>query len=212
MRVAPDGGVSVSAPNFVSKAEIVRFIEERREWVEKATARSAERRETTPCDDIRDGGSIRLLGKSVPIKVNAGTGNSVVVRDGVFNIVCKDPSDEKQLAGAVLAWQRRAAKDYLSDITRQYLPIFAPYGVKMPTITIKRMTSRWGSCNSRDGRVNYNLQLIGVPRECAEYVVLHELTHYINGSHDRAFYAFIERYMPDWKKRKKLLNSVTLSK
>ena len=69
------------------------------------------------------------------------------------------------------------------------------------------MTSRWGSCIPSRCKITINKNLIYSPFECLEYVVLHEVAHLIEANHSKNFYAIIEKVMPDWKTRKKLLNN-----
>ena len=68
------------------------------------------------------------------------------------------------------------------------------------------MTSRWGSCNTRTKKINLNLQLVRYPLQCLEYVILHELAHLRVHGHGADFKAILDRFMPDWKTRRKLLN------
>ena len=68
------------------------------------------------------------------------------------------------------------------------------------------MTTRWGSCNSRKGYINLSLNLIEKAPDLVEYVVLHELAHLIYPHHQKSFYDFIAKLMPDFKAREKQLN------
>lgn len=101
--------------------------------------------------------------------------------------------------------ERREAMAYLMPMVERWYPAVASHGVSMPHVTVRRMSSRYGSCSVGRGRITLASILVDVPRECAEYVVLHELTHFLYPNHGREFYAFIEKYMPDWKQRERLL-------
>ena len=72
------------------------------------------------------------------------------------------------------------------------------------------MKSRWGSCIRNKGKITLNLKLIHTPIDCIDYVVLHELMHFVNKNHDKAFYNLIEKHMPEWKNFKMLLNGINL--
>ena len=65
------------------------------------------------------------------------------------------------------------------------------------------MKTRWGSCNSRSGHLNFNLKLLDMPAECLDYVVVHELCHLWEPNHSKAFWAHVERVYPDWKRVRK---------
>lgn len=73
-------------------------------------------------------------------------------------------------------------------------------------IRIRDMKSRWGSCISTRKIITYNLQLAFQPLPIIEYVVLHELAHIPYPNHQKEFWNFVEKFIPDWRERRKLLN------
>jgi hypothetical protein len=106
--------------------------------------------------------------------------------------------------------EKEEAAKILLPLCREIYPIVEAYGIAYPVITLRRMTSRWGSCQPTKGRITLNTRLTEVPQSAAEYVVLHEFAHFIHPNHSRQFYGFIETYMPDWKERKKGLERINL--
>ena len=80
----------------------------------------------------------------------------------------------------------------------------AKMGVTYGTISIRQQATRWGSCSSR-GNLNFNWTLILTPEPLQDYVVVHELAHIRHKNHSPAFYAEVERYLPDWRQRQTLL-------
>ena len=80
-------------------------------------------------------------------------------------------------------------------------------GRRAKGFSVRDMKTRWGSCNTRTGHLNFNLKLLDLPQECLDYVVVHELCHlWVNG-HSKAFWAHVERAYPDWRRvRKELRN------
>ena len=74
-------------------------------------------------------------------------------------------------------------------------------------IRIHPMKTRWGSCNCKKGTLNFNLYLVDQPIECIEYVVMHEFAHFVHPDHSPAYHALMTHLLPDWKARKKILNS-----
>jgi len=81
----------------------------------------------------------------------------------------------------------------------------AMIGVKAHEWGVKAMKTRWGSCNTVKKRIWINLYLIHKPRICLEYVLVHELVHLLEASHNKRFYAFMTEFMPDWKAHRQLL-------
>ncbi len=97
---------------------------------------------------------------------------------------------------------RRELKMQLQRCIDKWEPVM---GVKSAGFTIKKMKTRWGSCNVKSHHLNFNLLLAKVPPECAEYVVVHELTHLLEPSHNARFWALMEHYLPGSKKLRKQL-------
>ena len=77
--------------------------------------------------------------------------------------------------------------------------------IPYPTLTIRKMTTRWGVCNTKSKRVTLNLELIKRPIFCIDYVIMHELSHLIHANHSKEFWALVEENCPDYKKAKKIL-------
>ncbi len=89
-----------------------------------------------------------------------------------------------------------------TQVTADLLPRLAPYKAAMPQVKLREMTSRWGSCAYKKGQITLNTRLYHAPRECLEYVALHELCHFVHPDHSPAFHALMASLMPDYKSRK----------
>ncbi|MGN0721015.1 MAG: M48 family metallopeptidase [Anaerovoracaceae bacterium] len=96
-----------------------------------------------------------------------------------------------------------------TEILDEVYPAFIPYGIARPKVRIRTMKSCWGSCLVNKGIITLNRKLLMKPRECIEYVVVHELCHFVHPNHSKQFYGFMEQFMPDWKERKRRLNEGT---
>lgn len=79
-------------------------------------------------------------------------------------------------------------------------------GVHASGWTLRDMKTRWGSCTVDTGRIRLNTRLVFYPEECLEYVIVHELCHLIEPSHNQRFRNYMSAFLPDWKERKKKLN------
>ena len=87
-----------------------------------------------------------------------------------------------------------------------WYPIIEKYGISKPSVFIRKMATMWGSCSLKRGAVIFNLYLLKARVACIDYVVLHELTHFLYPNHSKQFYDFLSNYMPDWKERKRVLD------
>lgn len=89
-------------------------------------------------------------------------------------------------------------------------PYFQKRGVKYPKIRFRRMVSQWGNCRSDKGILTFNINLMYAPKECIEYVVLHEFAHFLQPNHSSKFYDELTKVCPDWKIRKNKLKEIHL--
>lgn len=106
-----------------------------------------------------------------------------------------------------LAALENCKKAFARRIYGHFIAKFAPtVNRKINRVVVRKMTTRWGSCNSRKGYINLSLNLIEKAPDLVEYVVLHELAHLIYPHHQKSFYDFIAKLMPDFKAREKRLN------
>ena len=88
-------------------------------------------------------------------------------------------------------------KDQFGEIMAEIYPLFQKYGVAQPTLRIRDMDTRWGSCLSKKGIITLNKRLLEAPRSCIEYVVMHEFCHFIHPNHSKQFYGFLAMLMPE---------------
>lgn len=108
-------------------------------------------------------------------------------------------SENRLVTPEQLAW----LKERISYYAAKWEPVM---GVHCVRFTIRDMKSRWGSCTIQKRTIRINLQLAKKPEECVEYVVVHELTHLLEASHNKVFHAYMKQFLPDYKEREKLLN------
>lgn len=122
-----------------------------------------------------------------------------------------DSSDGRKFDGEIyapgLGALENCKKAFARRIYGHFIAKFAPtVNRKINRVVVRKMTTRWGSCNSRKGYINLSLNLIEKAPDLVEYVVLHELAHLIYPHHQKSFYDFIAKLMPDFKAREKRLN------
>lgn len=97
-------------------------------------------------------------------------------------------------------------KMVFNEIVEELYPLFQKYGVEKPLLRSRDMETRWGSCLTKKEIITLNKWLLEAPGNCIEYVVMHELCHFMHPNHSKHFYAFLSMLMPDWKERKQFLD------
>lgn len=207
LRIKPEGEVLVSANNSVPTDFIDAFIEKKQRYIFSVLSRYEEKKKLFQAVPKRyvSGESYDLLGKSLRLKVEANKEENVYT-DGVYIFLkVKDKDDFRHKEIMMSKWLKQYQTTVFEELLQEKYLLFEKYGVTYPTLKIRNMTSRWGSCQPQKGIITLNSKLIEAPRNCIEYVILHELVHFIHLNHSRQFWDFVAMMMPDWKERKEEL-------
>lgn len=115
--------------------------------------------------------------------------------------------EKRQMEGEPDEAEQQRRRQLLEEEVQRLVAKWEPViGVQASGITIRRMKTRWGSCNVRTHHININLALYGKPPECLEYVVVHELVHILEPSHNHVFWGYMTQFYPDWKRVRGYLN------
>ena len=208
LRVHADGSVTVSAPRSVSLGEIETMLRQRASFLLGALDRFAELEERAPRNPAyEDGDTMFLLGRPLRIAVERGNRNRAEQRGDALIVTVRAPEDRETREKAVHAFLRDQCLTVTAALCRDIQERLSPLGVPLPEIRVRSMTSRWGSCKPSAARVTFARQLIEAPLPCVEYVVWHEMIHFLHPDHSPAFYSDLAAFLPDWKERKILLNS-----
>ena len=193
--------VEVTAPYRVPEYEIYRFIESKKSWIYKVYLRGMEERNTML---YRGGDEFYVFGERYHLSIDTGK-DSISIANRDIHLTYHDDDKEKQLAYLYKYFDREVFKQSCLALDK-YRAILDDYHYpKMPEITVKRMKSRWGVCYTRQNRIAMSSYLIHYPIECLEYIMVHELTHFVVPNHSKRFYEIVGNYMPDYKKRNELL-------
>lgn len=209
LRVRRDGSVAVSAPARVPLAQVRAFVESREDWVRSARAQALAR-QAVRAQSLRDGGTTRLLGKTLALSVEKDlpSGSAPHATRTAGTVVAHVPRDDAGPANVDLALQtlwRATLQEVLPPLFERYE---GQMGVRCTGVLLRIMTSRWGSCNVRTGRITLNLELACHPASSAESVVAHELCHLLEPSHNARFHALMDGFCPWWRDAKAELNSL----
>lgn len=210
LRVRPDGTVRLSMPARVSEAEALAFLRDRRDWVDQCLARQreAKKRETSRW---QEGATVEVLGQPLELAAERveGLKRASVCRAGdrlILRLPAGLASDEEAslVERLVRSWATARLKEALPGIVGRHAK---EMGVSPTALRVRRMTSRWGSCNVRTGAITINAELALRPRAFLESVVVHELCHLLDPHHDARFHALQDRFDPTWRDQRAYLNA-----
>lgn len=132
-------------------------------------------------------------------------GEALFCRDGRLYFYTLTPDDFVHKQQLYESWQKIQAGILCGQLSRQYYPPFQEMGVAYPTIKIRKMNSRWGSCTPQKQKITFNSLLFEQPTDGVVYVVVHEFAHFIHPNHSKAFYELVGQVLPDWRRRKACL-------
>lgn len=210
LRVRPDAVVLVSANRTVSYEYIEQFVREKAPWIIQKIKYFEEKRSSIEMRKYITGEIISFLGRQYSLKVIWAKKREEVIldHDKVFLFV-KDESDFARKEKLIKAWYKEeASRLFLHSMERVY-PKIAGFGIKKPTITVRSMKTRWGSCSINKQKITLNSELVKTTEACIDYVVLHELAHFRYRKHDAQFYRFLEELMPGWKEQRNFLKKLS---
>ena len=200
--------ISLSVPEQVPQEWIEKFLYERTSWIDEQITKYKKSSGYNNLTSIRNGSSTQFLGKDMRIYKEASLINDVQVDEKKVTLYLKDVQNEDLAQKVFSKWWRITAADiYQQIVDNLYDSIFKKYDVAKPTISIKKMKTLWGSCTPAKSKITLNEYLLKADIRCIQYVVLHELTHLLYPNHSSQFYDFLTVQMPDWKERKKRLDT-----
>lgn len=207
LRIHRDGSVFVSAHPAISVERVDAFVAGKGGYIRSAQKRFQEMAQYAPQPKrYVSGETFYLLGRGVRLSVEKNV-RDTIWNDGVYlHLQTKDPDDFSKKQGLVTAYLDEQCHAVFSEILSEIYPIFQKYGIPMPALRIRNMETRWGSCLAQKGIITLNKRLLEAPRHCIEYVVMHELCHFLHPDHSKRFYTFLTTLMPDWRERKSILD------
>ncbi|KTD55364.1 M48 family metallopeptidase [Legionella quateirensis] len=205
----PDGLVKVSAPLRYSDRLIRQHLQEKCEWIRAQRERIRERSSFKE-ENLQTGETIAFQGKNYLLIIEEHHGPSKITVDGELIHFFTQPHTTLNQKQIVLdRWYRREMESLLPELIKHWETII---NVRITEWGIKKMKTRWGSCNTRARRIWLNLNLIKKPLVCLEYVLVHELVHLLEASHNKRFYALMTQFMPQWREYQYILEGKASAK
>lgn len=202
----PIGVVKLSAPLHIDDEVIRKFIISRVPWIKKQKLRFESKEVIV--DKVYISGELHpYFGQDYPLKVIYQSSNrtKVEINNGVINIYVPEGSIVEKIEFVLQEWYRKQLKEAISPVIEKYERIM---GVNVESWGIKKMKTRWGTCNTKDKRVWINLELAKKSPQCLDYIVVHEMAHLIERGHGDRFKAIMDKYYPNWRIVKAELNGM----
>ena len=205
----PDGKVRVSAPESMSDNAIRMAVIKRIPWIKKQKHEFATQPRQTNREMV-SGECHYLWGRSYRLNLieQQGRHQAIVAAGNKINLMVSPGTLTEHKERTLNEFYRNELKTCVGKLIDKWQDTL---GVKPAFIGIKKMKTKWGSCNTQDKRIWLNLELAKKAPECAEYILVHELIHLLERKHNERFMAYMDKWMPDWRERRDLLNKSPLA-
>ncbi|MCD2146515.1 M48 family metallopeptidase [Gordonia paraffinivorans] len=204
----PLGRVRVAAPNRLDDDQVRLAVIQRLPWIKRQRdkLRSAERQSER---EMITGESHYVWGIRRRLKVVERPGRAHFELDGerlVLYVPADTPPDKRRIY--LDQWYRDQLRQEIPDLIAKWEQTL---DVTVPKWTIRRMKTKWGSCNRETRHIWFNAELAKKHPDCLEYIVVHEMTHYFERNHGERFTSLMDQHLPDWRSRREQLNAAPLA-
>lgn len=203
--VLPDKTVKAVAPENADLDKIIEKVSKRASWIIKQQNYFTQFYPKETARKYVSGETHRYLGRQYLLKIQKSDKEEVKLKGRNLIIYTLQKDNSKHIEKLLYAWYKSHAQIKFEKIIDNCLVKLSKYDIVKPEFKIKKMKSRWGSCNTSKKQVLLNTELIKAPTHGIEYVIMHELCHLKYPNHDKKFYGFLDVVMPDWKQRKERL-------
>jgi predicted metal-dependent hydrolase len=199
----PAGRVHISAPAGTNVETIRMFAISKLDWIRQRQAALRGQEREAPREYI-ERESHYVWGKRLLLRVvDVGDGPSVVFthRHLVLNVRQRTEFERKH--AIVARFYRDQIKATVPNVVSEWAPRL---GVEVKRFYVQQMKTKWGSCNPATQTIRLNTELSKKPKECLEYVVIHEMVHLLEPTHNARFVALMDRSIPQWQHTRQILN------
>ena len=202
LRINHDGSIVVSANRFVPIDAVERFILSKREAVLKRIEKNSLKIGVpVSVGNYESGRKIRIFGEEKTLYILSGD-ESLSVDGNKLVVTLKNPTDKWCVNSCCDRLLNRLLRSELLQMSFDAHKKLKEYDISFPEIKIRKMISCWGICRPGKCEITFSSALLHVPRECAEYVVMHEFVHFLEPNHSKGFYLKLDAFMPDWRLRR----------
>ena len=202
-RAKEDGIVHVSANSRATVAQIEKFLIERADFFLAGFEKIKNREQRSEINTS----SANWLGKNYPVRIIENSRECAVIDETEIRVFTRLTHDPEYILSLVQKAVSARFCALLGELNTEVRETLKASGLKPPPtrITVKDMSSRWGSCSYTRGHISMNIRLAAYPRETVLSVLWHEYAHYWHHDHSKNFYAFVLRFFPEYYKWNGLL-------
>jgi hypothetical protein len=192
----PTGRVRISAPKRMRLDTIRLFAISKLDWIKQQQTKLREQERETPREYV-ERESHYVWGKRYLLTVSeSDEPPSIEVKHSRMFLRVRPRTYQDKRKALVEEWYREQLKEAVAPLLARWQPLL---NVRVERFFVQRMKTRWGSCNPDTCSIRLNTDLARKPRACLEYLVVHEMVHLIERTHNARFVAMMDRAMPQWR-------------
>lgn len=204
----PSGRVRIAAPLRMNMDTIRIYAISKLGWIKKQQKKFREQEREAPREYLYKEGHY-FLGKRYLMKiVEHDAPPFVLLKHNTIMLYVRPNTDIPKRQAIMDEWYRQELKELAPPIITKWEKVM---DVSINELGIKKMKTKWGTCNREAKRIWLNLELAKKPVHCIEYIIVHELAHLLERSHNDKFVAYMDNYLPEWKHLKSELNQLPVS-
>lgn len=199
----PTGRVRISAPKRMRLDTIRVFAISKLDWIKQQQTKLRAQERETPREYV-ERESHYVWGKRYLLTVSeSDEPPSIDLKHSRMLLRVRPRTDEDKRKALVEEWYRQQLKEAVPPLLARWQPLL---DVGVERFFVQRMKTKWGSCNPVSQAIRLNTELAKKPRACLEYLVVHEMVHLIERTHNARFVAIMDRAMPQWRFFREQLN------
>lgn len=199
----PNGRVRIAAPMRLSPETVRVFAISKLNWIRRQQEKIQAQERETPREYL-DRESHYIWGKRYLLDiVEENTRPEVQLKHGKMILRVRPGTDEDRRQVIVEEWYRAQLKQAVTLLLPKWESLI---GVKVERLFVQRMKTKWGSCTPKSGNIRLNTDLAKKPRECLEYVLVHEMVHILEPTHNARFVSLMDNFVPRWQFYREVLN------
>ena len=206
----PEGRVRIAVPNRVDDEAVRLAVVSKLGWIRKRQAKFTSQ-ERQSLREYVSGENHFVAGKRYRMRLVPHEGKAQVrllVSKATIHLLVSAASSREKREATLMQWYRQRLKNEIPELIARWEAVI---GVKVSAFGVKKMRTKWGSCNISAKRIWLNVELAKKPSHCLEYVVVHEMVHLLERHHNERFVALMDHFLPQWKNYRSELNKCPLS-
>jgi predicted metal-dependent hydrolase len=207
IEVHPDSSIIVKAPTDATLQAIESKVIHRAAWIARQQRQFAKYAPPLPAPECVSGEGYRYLGRQYRLKLIESQNDRIRLWQGRLEVSTPTPFDRERVENEISNWFRDRAMIIFSERYQYCTKLAAPDRIEHDRgFELRTMSKRWGSCTP-NGRIFLNPLLVSAPKDCIDYVIIHELCHLRFPNHSPSFYKLLASILPDYRHRKDYLDS-----